>query len=270
MTTREFIVAVLIAGIGVFAATSHAQDYAREKRWADEITPAILVGDPLYLELTEGAGKGHKFLTIKAEGRDKRVGIVLVHGVGVHPDHSVIGALRTRLNDLGYTTLSVQMPVARSEGSSVDDYYPGLFTQAGERIAAAARHLRAQGIERVVLASHSMGAWMSNCYLIDTPDQPFAAWVSISLTGRFWGASLIRVPFLGIEWLPGKIRLPVLDVFGEKDLAPTRDGAALRARALGHIPGSEQTVIAGADHFYAGREAALTQAIDGFIKKTIR
>jgi len=24
-------------------------DYAREKRWADEITPAILVGDPVHL-----------------------------------------------------------------------------------------------------------------------------------------------------------------------------------------------------------------------------
>jgi hypothetical protein len=29
-------------------------DYAREQRWADEITPAILVGDPVYLELKSG------------------------------------------------------------------------------------------------------------------------------------------------------------------------------------------------------------------------
>jgi hypothetical protein len=29
-------------------------DYVREKRWADEITPAILVGDAVYLALKSG------------------------------------------------------------------------------------------------------------------------------------------------------------------------------------------------------------------------
>ncbi len=255
-------VALALAALGALA-----QDYAREKRWADEITPAILVGDPLYLELGEGPGKGHKFLAILTEGTNKATAIVIAHGVGVHPDHGVIGILRAKLSDLGTTTLSIQMPVAKGEGASIDDYYPALFPQAGARLAAAARHLQSKGFKNIVLVSHSMGAWMANVYLMENTNHPFAAWVSMGLTGRYWGASLISIPWFGIEWLPGRIRLPVLDVYGEKDLPPVREGAATRAAALGHIERSEQVVIAGADHQYTGQETVLARAIERFIKR---
>lgn len=258
---------LLAALLALGASLAIAQDYAREKRWADEIVPAILVGDPLYLELGEGPGKGHKFLTILAETQNKSVGLVIAHGVGVHPDHGVIGVLRAKLGDLGYTTLSIQMPVAKSEGASVDDYYPALFPQAGARLATAARHLKSKGYQQVVLVSHSMGAWMSNVYLMENPEHPFAAWVALGVTGRFWGASLISIPWFGIEWFPGKIRLPVLDVYGEKDLPVVREGATTRAAALDHIPKSEQLMIAGADHHYSGQETVLAQAIDRFVKR---
>ncbi|MEO7403044.1 MAG: hypothetical protein ABIU95_05185 [Burkholderiales bacterium] len=260
-------VTTLFAALALtLTVTANGQDYAREKRWADEITPAILVGDPIYIELTDEPGRGHKFLSILAEGKTKDVAFVVVHGVGVHPDHSFVGALRTKLNDRGYTTLSIQLPVAKGEGAGVDDYYPALFPQAGNRIASAARFLQVKGYKRVVLASHSMGAWMANVYLANTLEPPFAAWIPMGLTGRYWGASLISIPFLGIEWLPGKIRMPVLDVYGENDIEPVRGGAKSRRAALDHIPRSAQIVIPGADHQYAGREDAVVDAIHKFIE----
>ena len=250
----------------VVAAAATAQDYAREKRWADEITPAILVGDPVYIDLTDEPGRGHKFLSILAEGKAKEVAFVIVHGVGVHPDHSFVGTLRTKLNDRGYTTLSIQMPVAKGDGAGVDDYYPALFPQAGNRIVTAAKWLQAKGYKRVVLASHSMGAWMANVYLTNASAPPFAAWIPMGVTGRYWGASLISIPFLGIEWFPGKIKLPVLDVYGENDIEPVRTGAKSRRAALDHIPRSTQVMIPGADHQYAGREDAVADAIQKFIE----
>ena len=259
-------IAFIVLGAMLSSSVSFAQDYAREKRWADEIKPAILVGDPIYLELPDGPGQGHKFLAIEAPGNNKVSAIVIVHGVGLHPDHSVIGILRTKLNDLGYTTLAIQMPVAKSEGASVDHYYPALFPQAGARLAAAARHLQNKGFQQLVLVSHSMGAWMSNVYLMETPDPPYAAWVSMGLTGRYWGASLISIPWFGIEWFPGKIRLPILDLYGENDLPPVVSGAGSRAAALAHIPGSEQARIPKADHFYAGQESVVAGTIDRFIR----
>ncbi len=258
----------LIASTLILLAAAYAvraQDYAREKRWADEITPAIVVGDPVWLELPSG----HKFLNLLAEASSAKAGIVLVHGVGVHPDHGVIGILRTRLNDLGYTTLSVQMPVAKGESASVDDYYPALFPQAGERIAAATRFLQSKGHRNIILVSHSMGAWMSNVYLADTIDPPFRAWVSMGLTGRFWSASLISIPWFDIEWFQGKLRLPILDIYGEKDLPPTLAGARSRANALLHNPRSAQLMIAGADHHYTGKETELANAMHRFVTKLL-
>lgn len=255
----------LVAALAIAHAPA-AQDYAREKRWADEVVPSVVVGDPLWLELPAG----HRFLALLADAPASPAAIVLVHGVGVHPDHGVIGILRSKLNDLGYTTLSVQMPVAKGEGATVDDYYPVLFPQAGERIATAARYLQSKGHRRLVLLSHSMGAWMSNVYLTDTPSVPFRAWIAMGVTGRFWGASAISIPWFDIEWGEGKLRLPILDVYGEQDIPPALAGVRARANALAHIPSSQQVMIAGADHHYTGRESDLSQVIDAFLKKTLR
>lgn len=68
-------------------------DYAREKKWADEITPGIVVGDPMYLQ----GRAGHPFLTLYTEASSPRAGLVIVHGNGVHPDWGLIGTLRTEL-----------------------------------------------------------------------------------------------------------------------------------------------------------------------------
>jgi len=268
LRTGPFVLRVFVAlftSLSLLPAAL-AQDYAREKRWADEVVPGVVVGDPLWLELPGG----RKFLTLLADAPDSRAAVVLVHGVGVHPDHGVIGILRSKLNDLGYTTLSVQMPVAKSEGATVDDYYPALFPQAGERIAAAAQHLASKGHRNLVLVSHSMGAWMANVYLLEAEPVPFRAWIPMGLTGRFWGASLISIPWLDIEWGAGRLRLPILDIHGENDIPPTLAGRGARASALTHIPGSEQVMIPGADHHYAGKETELARVIDAFLKKTLR
>jgi pimeloyl-ACP methyl ester carboxylesterase len=258
--------AALLAIVLFVSISATAQDYAREQRWADEVVPGVVVGDPLWLTLESG----HRFLNLYAPAQKAMTAIVLLHGVGVHPDHGLVGILRAKLNELGYTTLSVQMPVAKGEGATVDDYYPALFPQAAERIATAARYLQSQGYERIVLVGHSMGAWMSNVYLRDTPDHPFAAWIVLGLTGRFWGASLISIPWLNIEWLPGRIRLPILDVHGEYDLAPVLQAARARAAALRHSEGSEQLMMPGANHHHADRENQLAQAIHRFISTRVK
>lgn len=91
----------------VLAGSAFAADYTREKKWADEVVPGVVVGDPVYLE----QANGHKFLTLYTPVKDARAALVIVHGLGIHPDWGLIGVLRSQLPDHGYTTLSVQMPV---------------------------------------------------------------------------------------------------------------------------------------------------------------
>lgn len=235
------------AWILLFAALSAAaQDYEREKRWAAEIVPNVVVGDAVQLKLPSG----REFLGLHAERKNAPAAILLLHGVGVHPDHGIIGSLRVALADMGYATLSIQLPVQKSD-AQLEDYYPTVFPEAVERIRTAGNWLQARGYQRVVLLSHSMGSWMANVYYEETADAPFTAWVCMGLTGGFGGMR--------------NVHAPVLDVYGEHDLAQVLRADWRRRATLTSIDGSKQVRIPGADHHYTGREKELAGQIRDFL-----
>ncbi len=245
----------------LWAAAAHAQDYEREKRWAAEVVPAIVVGDAVQIK----ASSGREFLALYTEAKAgtsatagaAKPALVLVHGVGVNPDFGMIGILRARMADLGYSTLSIQMPVASKE-ASVDDYYPKLFPDAADRMVRAAEWLRTKGHARLVLVSHSMGAWMANEYLDKQhAPTPYQAWVVLGLTG-------------GYSWTTRRYKFPVLDIYGEKDIEPVLKSDSRRRGALDANNGSRQVRIAAADHHYDKREADLAAAIAAFLREVVK
>ena len=249
---QRSIAGLLFCIAAAASACAAAQDYDREKRLADEIVPAVVVGDAIYMQQTRGKDPAHKFLALFADTPGAKTAIVLVHGVGVHPDHGIIGALRHKLNDAGFATLSIQMPVAGA-AAKVEDYYPVVFDEAAHRIDLAGRWLQAKGYRQIVLLSHSMGAWMANEYLINTDASPFQAWVCMGVTGRILS--------------PGSVKLPTLDIYGENDLEPARRAAPLRRMMkLLMASGSEQVEVPGADHFYTGKENEATAEVVRFVR----
>jgi pimeloyl-ACP methyl ester carboxylesterase len=224
-------------------------DYAREKRWADEIVPTILVGDTVRLALPSG----RQFLGIYAAERPTSAGVVVVHGAGVHPDWSLINVLRSQLADQGYATLSIQMPVLASDATH--DRYAPLYPEAAERIAAATRFLRGKGHGKVAIVSHSMGARMSN-HFVENALEPIDAWVAIGLSGIYTGAE--------------RFKAPVLDIFGERDFAAVRDNSVMRAKSLQRVRGSAQIEVPQADHFFSGHEAVLVRDVKLFLDQKLR
>lgn len=255
-----FAVSVLFTTLAMFApSNTYAQDYAREQRWVDEIVPGIVVGDAVRIK----AASGREFLALYTQGsvasaseskQESKPAIVLVHGVGVHPDFGIIGVLRVKLVDLGYTTLAIQMPVQGRE-ATVDDYYPKLFPDAADRMVKAADFLRAKGHANVVLLSHSMGAWMVNAYLDQAlAATPYKAWIVMGLTGSY-------------SWTMRRFVMPILDVYGEIDINPVLSAVGRRKFALTESNGSKQVKIAGADHHYSGRENELVAVIDAFLRE---
>lgn len=217
-------------------------DYAREKRWADQITPGIVVGDPVYLQQKNG----HKFLGIYAVAANARMGVVVVHGMGLNPDWGMIGTLRSRLVDYGYTTLSIQMPVlAENVGYEA---YPAVFPDAVERLRLAVAYLKKKGYQRIAIVSHSNGSRMTRVYMVENPPD-VDAWVAISLTRGD--------TFAGIK-------VPVLDLYGGNDLPHVLAATAKRKASLVN-PASKQEVIPGADHFYTDHEEAMVTAVKDFL-----
>ena len=230
------------------AASDNAPDYAREKRWAEEITPALVVGDAVYLTQKSG----HKFLAVYTPVTQSRAAVITVHGLGVHPDWGLIGELRSGLADAGYATLSVQMPVL--ESGALAESYPPLFPDAAERLQAAVAFLNAKGYRNIALASHSMGSTMSNFFLANTPDPGVAAWVSIGINPATYTQQ-------------EKLRVPILDIYGERDFPQVLQRAAARAAVLRTLKGSAQIEVAGADHYFAGSERALVIQVRQFLER---
>ena len=229
------------ASAGFAVCVAHAADYEREERWAREVVPSIVVGDAVYLATPSRA----KVLAILTQPNGSvEGGVVIVHGLGVHPDWGLIGGLRTGLLDAGYVTLAVQMPVLAA--GATRDEYQATMPEGADRIAAAVDHLRRRGIAKVAIVSHSLGASMANAFLSrDTID----AWAPIGMFGAF------AVP-------PSE---PVLDILAETEIEPVRQTAPARASTLPKDACSRQVTIAGADHYFERQQKELIAAIAAFL-----
>src|SRR5512140_1456424 len=116
-SAAALVLLVLCALTASLALAVSPTDYAREERWAQEVVPAVMVGEPAWLVTPKRA----KVLALYVEPSARpRGGIVLVHGLGVNPDFGMIGALRGTLAEAGYATLAVQMPVLAADAARED------------------------------------------------------------------------------------------------------------------------------------------------------
>jgi pimeloyl-ACP methyl ester carboxylesterase len=232
----------------VFALPAYSSDYAREKKWADEVLPAVLTGDPVWLELSGG----HKFLTLYTEAPHAKAGIIVVHGMGVHPDWGLIAPLRQRLPDLGYATLSVQMPVLNAEAKGEE--YPATFDEAADRIQTALAFMKAKGYKKIALVTHSMGCRMTGRFFEKNPNANVDAWVAI-------GASA--------DLNYGSLKFPIMDLYGENDLPQVLETARSRAKGLAGNKRSTQVIAPKADHFFEGRDDQLVGLVKDYLDKTL-
>jgi alpha/beta superfamily hydrolase len=173
----------------------------------------------------------------------------------VHPDWALIGALRSGLADQGYTTLSVQMPVLAA--NALGEGYPELFPDAAERLQAAVEFLKSKGQRKIAIASHSMGARMTNFFLAGSPGNGVDAWIAVGISNGEFAE-------------PGKLHLPVLDIYGERDLPRVLQRAEARAAVLKTLQGSAQIEMAGADHYFDAHESELVSQVRQFLDHKFR
>jgi len=239
------------------AVSETFSDTEKEKRWADQIIDTLFDGEVVWLSAND-----HQFLGIEMasdEGSGKNA-MIVVHGIGVHPNwEQVIRPIRVEMVESGWRTLSIQMPILRNEASA-EEYKP-LFDEVPGRFAAAIDYLQSTGAERIVIVAHSLGAAMSSWYLADDDSGDISALVIIGMN-----ADSASMPVDTARTLQ-RIQLPVLDIYGEEDLAAVVSSSPRRASAA-HTGGNShylQVKIAGADHFFDGQEEPLLEQITGWL-----
>lgn len=221
-------------------------DYAREERWANEVIPGLIVGEPVYLTQKNQ----HRFLGIYANHENARMGIVLVHGMGLHPDWGFISTLRQKLYDSGHTTLSIQMPVLAADAEYTA--YPAVFPEAAERLQLAVAYLKRNGYKHIAIVSHSNGSRMTRTYMMDNPTDVIA-WAALSLTQG--------------DTFDG-IRAPILDLYGENDLPHVLSSVTKRKASLRN-PASRQKHIPAANHFFNGHEETVVTEVKEFLDRML-
>lgn len=267
-TSKIPLTALFILILATLAGTAAAADLSREARIAGQIQDGILEGAPIWLQAGDV-----RFLAIytPAETATTRGAAILLHGSNAHPDWAdVIYPLRTGLPKHGWATLSIQLPV------TAPDAPPGAWQAnlplAAPRIAAAAAWLRnEQNIANQVLIGHSLGARMGAEYLgglHGPPDENIRAFVAIGLT--------VPNPAdtdSGVLKALGRIRMPILDLYGERDFggviqgAPARRHAALAAATDDFKPDFTQVQAPGADHFFRGVDGWLVSRVRAWLAK---
>lgn len=241
---------LLLAALSL-AATASTSNLKREKSYADQIEKYLVVGDAIRLE-----ARGVKFLAIdtRPEKSPARGAVILLHGRGVHPAWGFVDKLRMDLADKsGWRTLSIQLPILEAD-TPTEQYGPTL-PEAFERIDAAIAYLKKNGIRRIVLMGHSSGAVTAISYLAERPSHSVQGVVILGLGPGF-------PPYTPLKPL-ARLKLPILDVHGEKDFDYVLKEVPLRQKAVASAGNRDfrQVRIAGANHFYADQHKPLLTAV---------
>ncbi len=189
--------------------------------------------------------------------------IIILHAMGTHADWpQIISPIRTKLPNQGWSTLSIQLPLIAPENQIED--YGGTLAQSVGRIGAAIKFLRERQFTNIVVIGHSFGAALALAYLEKQKNQNIGALVAIGLQNYAF-----LKPAMDILALITKTKIPVLDIYGDRDFknvikrAPDRRLAAKK----GNNERYTQLEIEGADHYFTGMEDILIQQILEWLDK---
>jgi pimeloyl-ACP methyl ester carboxylesterase len=238
-----------------------AANLSLERRVAEALDNPTLNGKAIWLEAGEV-----RFLAIYSPSTAKKSlgGALVLHDWGTHADwNEVIRPLRIHLSKQGWDTLSLQLPTTEIRPDSMIEQH--LLEQASPRIQAAIDHFSPQQHPSLVLIGHGLGAAMILHHTARQQNRRVKAIASIGLS----------IPS-DDEMSPAaqaiaQLRIPMLDLFGSRDLAPVTKSAALRRR-IASLNGREdyrQEQVNGADHFFSGLQTSLTYRIHAWLKRAI-
>jgi len=186
--------------------------------------------------------------------------VILIHGIGAHPAWpDIIEPLRVNLSEHGWSTLSLQMPILGNE-ANVQDYLP-LMPEAPGRIQAGVDYLKSKGVKNIVIIAHSMGTTMANTYLANKPDPAVHGYIAIGMSNPL-------PKQYDNEAALGKIKMPMLDLYGSQDLEGVLAFARARAASARKVNKRyTQLMIEGANHFFTDMQDVLVKRIRGWLKK---
>ncbi|MDJ0805434.1 MAG: DUF3530 family protein [Gammaproteobacteria bacterium] len=236
-----------------------ATNLQREHRIADQLNTPANAGAILWL-----GDQSRPFLALHRLPASSETlgGAIILHDMNANPDSAeVIQPLRLSLAEQGWETLSIQLPLATQHADRAE--YQALMREALPRIQAAVNFFLAKKNRNLVLIGHGLGARMGLTYLGETTTRELRAFVAIGMPGTDPGE---KDPLLAIL---GELKIPMLDLFGSRDLDRVTGNTAARRSAAKRagIAGYRQDRVSGADHDFQGLAEALQSRVGAWLKR---
>lgn len=244
----------------LLAPLAAAADLPREARIAATLSAAHHDGEPLRLP-----AQGQEFLAVhrRSTAAVLRGAVILLHDRDAHPEAAaVVRPLALGLPAHGWDTLAIQAPLAATDAPARD--WEALIPAAGPRIDAALAWLSQRGIRNVVLAGYGLGARMAVARLAtEPPPAAIRALVAIGMPGSPGAGGADTLTALR------RLRLPVLDIYGERDrpeVLATVPQRLLAARDAAN-PAYTQVSVPGADPVFTGLSEVLVSRVRAWLAR---
>ena len=240
-------------------AAEEIKELSREQQIAEKLAVTADADEIISLKASGGRFIG---LYKRAKISETKIGevngvVILVHGMGAHPDWpDVISPLRTRLTEIGWSTLSIQMPILSPEEPVAE--YGKTLRMANSLIQAAVDYLHDWEIEPIVLLGYSFGAVQAANFLASNKPENIQAFISVSvLVQKFIKPKIDMYKFIG------EISVPMLDIYAEEDLEDVRRGIDDRRLAANKNGNNEfqQIELQGSGHHFLEFEDILIEQI---------
>jgi len=206
------------------------------------------------VDLDDGTG-GFTAIYRRTTLRNRRGGIILLHDQGTNANSlEVIRPLRLGLPEAGWDTLALQLPQAfpNEDGAA----WRSRQAPVEARLQSAMNWLIQRELSTLAIVALGDSGAIALQFASASPPREFKALVLVSTPLDADTADL-----------PGRVQLPVLDVYAEWDHPPVVDSAAERRRtaAAGEALAYTQSVISGARPGFFGQEDSLLGRIRAWL-----
>lgn len=254
--------------------------YAAEQKLAAELRAEIRDGEAITLKLAE---KEVLALLMPQTRGEAEGAVLLLHDLNSHPDWpGVVRSLRRQLPEAGWHSLSLQLAHRIPEQSAVE-----WLDESRLRIAEALAELERRAIKNIVVVGHGHGALAAIDYLADNLAPAVQGVIVIGLDGSPNDEQRLDAA-RGL----GQVRLPILDIYGERDYRAVTSSAARRyelarrtnddgaeprpaysdiardySRKKGLQMSYRQIKLSAADHHFNKQSANLVKRLRGWLKR---
>ena len=226
-------------------------DKSRELMIYEQSLSEIFDGKHLYIDYMFG-----KYSMLEVYNEEHNTAVLFLHGRGLSPnEQNLANPLRVSMSNL-YNTYSLQLPVLKKQSTYLE--YTKIFYDSDERILSALEHIYKKN-NKVIIIAHSCGVHMLMSFI---QNKNFTN--NISSLVLIGSGAVDKGEKLIYEYPYGKIKVPILDLFGENDFNLVLKNANKRKQLIKETSAkSQQIKIKSSDHYHTDN----SERVITFVKK---